>query len=298
MSSPGILITGTGFLSGYLRKKLEKNNCRIHFLSRTPVDSSSYRWDMKTRWIDPAAFENVHTIIHLAGASLADGRWTAERKKEIIDSRVNSAKLIYEKLKLSGHSIQTFISASAVGIYGDAGDEWISEDHSISPDFLGETCRLWESAARRFADLGIRVVILRIGVVLSGDGGALPVMARPVKLFAGAPLGSGNQFMSWIHIDDLCSIFLKAVEDGSMNGIYNAVAPNPVTNKEFMTKLASALHRPLWPFNVPAWLLKILLGEKSKIVLDGQRVSAQKLRDSGFTFNFSNLEQAIHDITD
>ena len=242
------------------------------------------------------AFQKTDTIIHLAGTGIADGRWTEKRKKEIIDSRVKSADLIFETLKANAHHVKTFISASAIGIYGDCKDEWIDETYPAAPDFLGETCKVWEAAANKFSTLGIRVVIFRIGIILAKDEGALPQMARPVKLFAGSPLGSGKQFMSWIHVTDLCRVFLKAVEEERMTGVYNAVAPNPVTHREFIKSLTKVLHRLFIPIPVPAFILRLILGEKAKIVLDGQRVSSKKIRDTGFRFQFEKAEDALKNI--
>jgi uncharacterized protein (TIGR01777 family) len=209
---------------------------------------------------------------------------------------VKSAALIFETLKANPHEIKTFISASAIGIYGDGGDEWVDEAHPASSDFLGETCKQWEAAANQFSEIGIRVVIIRIGIILSKDGGALPQMSRPIKIVGGSPLGSGKQFMSWIHIDDLGRIFLKAIEDEQMHGIYNAVAPDPVTNKEFIKLLTRTLHRPFFPMHVPSVMLKLILGEKAKMVLNGQRVSSVKIQGTGFEFQFNKLEDALNDV--
>ncbi len=298
MTSKKILITGgSGLLGNHLTELLLEKNHRVAILSRNKADNqNSFHWNVENKFIDPKAFEKTDTIIHLAGAGIADKRWTVKRKTEIIDSRVKSAELLFEKLKSTSHQVKIFISASAIGIYGDCGDEWMDETHSSTSDFLGETCTQWEASANKFSEIGIRVVILRIGIVLAKDGGALPQMAQPIKLLVGSPLGSGKQFMSWIQIDDLCSAFLKAVEDEKMIGVYNAVAPVPVTNKEFVKALAKVLNRPFLPIRVPGFVLKLILGEKAKIVLDGQRVSAKKIRDAGFRFQFEKVEDALNNI--
>jgi len=298
LSAQKILITGgSGFLGKHLIDRLAEKNCHVNILTRQKAAKfPEFYWSPEKNEIDLKAIDQVETIIHLAGANLGEGRWTATRKKEIIDSRVQSASLLFNSLSSISHSVKTFISASAIGIYGDTYDEWIDENHSPSDNFLSETCLQWESVANRFLEIGIRVVILRIGIVLSKDGGALPQLALPVKLFAGSPLGTGNQYMSWIHINDLGSVFLKAIEDKNMSGVYNAVAPNPVANKEFIKTLAHLFHRPVWPFAVPVFILKILLGEKSMIVLEGQRVTSKKIQDLGFKFQFENLEAALKNI--
>jgi uncharacterized protein (TIGR01777 family) len=232
-------------------------------------------------------------IINLAGANVADGKWTPERKKEIMESRTKSIRLLRDCLNQTNHHVKAFISAAAVGIYGDTGDRLVTEESSYADDFLAEVCKQWEAAAWEIHDLNIRTTIFRIGVVLSDKGGALPQIARPVKLLAGAPLGSGRQYMSWIHIDDLCRLFIRAIEDPHFQGVYNAVAPNPVTNEEFTKKLANVMHRPLTGLKVPAFGIKLLMGEMSEVVLEGQRVSANKVMQTGFTFEFSTLERAL-----
>jgi uncharacterized protein (TIGR01777 family) len=292
-----ILITGgTGLIGNHLRKLLSEKNYDVSVLSRSAGNKKSFQWSIENNFIDLSAFQKTGTIIHLAGTPLADGRWTEKRKKEIIDSRVKSAALIFETLKANPHEIKTFISASAIGIYGDSGDEWMDETHPASSDFLGETCKQWEAATNRFSELGIRVVVIRIGIILSKDGGALPQMSQPIKILGGSPLGSGKQFMSWIHIDDLGRIFLKAIEDERMHGVYNAVAPHPVTNKEFIKLLTRTLHRPFFPIRVPAFILKWILGEKAKMVLNGQRVSSKKIQGTDFKFQFEKLEGALNDV--
>ena len=298
VSTKNILITGgTGFLGSHLKKILAEKNYRVAVLSRSRMSSeNSFQWNVENKFIDPKALEETDTIIHLAGASLAEDRWTERRKKVIIDSRVKSAELLFEKLKNTSHHVTTFISASGIGFYGETHDQWVDESSAAGNDFPPQVCIAWEDAVKKIASLGIRVVIIRIGFVLAKDGGALPVLSKPVRWFIGSPLGSGKQFLSWIHVDDVCSIFLKALEDEKMNGVFNAVATNPVTQKEFMLALASNLRRILLPIHVPAWFLKMLLGEKSVLVLSGQRVSNKKLLDSGFQFQYLKLEDALSDI--
>jgi len=292
-----LLSGGSGLLGNKIREEFFKSGIQSAILSRNPSNNAdAFYWDPEKNKIDSNAFNGISTIIHLAGTSLAEGRWTAERKKKIIDSRVHSADLLFRQLKEKKHDVRTFISASAIGCYGNNGDREMNESADYANDFLGETCRQWENAARRFEQLDIRVIILRIGIVLSREGGALPPLALPVKLFAGAPIGSGKQYMSWIHIVDLARIFVHALENTEMKGVYNAVAPNPVRHKTFMKELAHTFHRPLWPFNVPGWIIKQLLGEKAILVLDGQNVSSEKVKASGFEFGFPELSPALKNI--
>ncbi len=298
MSSSNILITGgTGLLGNHLKKLFAEKNYHVNILSRNPGNTENvFLWNVEDKFIDTEVFKEAETIIHLAGTSIAEKRWTAKRKKEIIESRTTSTELLYEKLKTTPHRVKTFISASAIGIYGDMNDKWANEDQLPGTDFSANVCKQWEASVNRISELGIRVVILRIGIVLAKDGGALPQLALPVKLFVGSALGSGKQYVSWIHIDDLCNVFLKAMNDEKINGVYNAVAPDPVSNKAFTKALAKILHRPMWPVRVPSFILRMLLGEKAAIILTSQRVSSKKIISAGFNFQFKNLEDALENI--
>ena len=268
-------------------------------LSRTPAKNGhyrSFRWDPQAGTIDEAAVPYADYIINLAGSSVADGKWTDERKRDILSSRLGGLALLHRELaKGNGHRVQAFISASAIGIYGDAGAALLTEETPPAPadDFLADVSRQWEQAAAPVAALGIRTVIPRIGVVLSDQGGALVPIARPVKLGAGAPLGNGRQYISWIHIDDLCRLFIAMLEQEHYAGVYNAVAPTPVTNEAFTEILAEVLHRPLLLPKVPAFGLKLLMGEMSEIVLGSQRVSAEKVLGAGFAFEYPTLRAAL-----
>ena len=290
-----ILITGgSGFLGSHIFQHLQSKGFKVSTLGRKVNNSgSSYLWDIENKKMDPASLSDIGTIIHLAGAGIADKRWTNSYKKEIIDSRIKSTALLYDTLKSVPNSVHTVISASAIGYYGDTGDDWVEEDFHAPEDFLGETCREWEKASERFKELGIRVVIFRIGLVLDKSRGVLPAISLPVKLFVGAPLGTGKQYMSWIHREDLCRMFSFAVDEKKMQGVYNAVAPKPVTNDSFIKLTGKIIHRPIWPFNVPSFILKLILGEKAVIVLNGQRVSSEKIRMAGFNFIHTDLEKTL-----
>ena len=295
---PGkILITGgSGLIGMRLSEMLIDLGYEVAHLSRNPNKVSSYKtfkWDTDSGYIDDNAITYADYIINLAGASVADEKWTEERKKEIIKSRVDSINLLHSCLEKTQNHVKGFISASAIGIYGDSGDRLVSEESTYADDFLAEVCKAWEAAAWRMRDLNLRTVIFRLGIVLSTKGGALPQIAKPVKLMAGAALGSGKQYMSWIHIDDACRLFIRAIEDTHFEGVYNAVAPHPVTNEEFTKELAEVMHKPLVLPNVPAFALNLMMGEMSEVVLASQRVSANKVMQTGFTFEYNYLEEAL-----
>jgi len=258
----------------------------------------SFRWDPLHETIDETAVPYADYIINLAGSSVSGGKWTDERKKDITESRLSATNLLVSELKKGNHHVRAFLSASAIGIYGDSGSQLVNEETppAIPEDFLADVAHQWELAAQRVHQLGIRTAIMRIGIVLSDDGGALPAMAKPTKLGAGAQFGSGKQYMSWIHIDDLCRLFIQMLEEAAWQGTYNGVSPNPVTNKEFTETLAEVLHRPLVLPKVPAFGLKWVMGEMSEIILASQRVSAEKVLKQGFTFEFPQLEGALEAI--
>ena len=295
---PGkILITGgSGLIGTRLSEMLIDLGYEVAHLSRKPDKFSRYktfRWDIKENYIDDSAIMYADYIIHLAGANVGDRKWTDEVKQGIMRSHVEGTNLLYHALRRNMHHVKGFVAASAVGIYGNSGDQLMSEESIYGEDFLAEVCKAKEAAAWQVKELGLRTVILRLGIVLSLHGGALPQMARPVKMMAGAPLGSGKQIMSWIHMDDVCRIFIAAVEDTQFTGVYNAVAPHPVTNSEFTKELAETMHRPLVLPRVPAFAINMVFGEKSEVILGSQRVSANKLLKTGFTFEYSYLSDAL-----
>mgnify|MGYP001142539241 CR=1 FL=1 len=296
-----ILITGgNGLIGRHLSEKLKKKGYRVTTLSRSAKISNrqeQYFWDPENDRIDPEAVAGADYIIHLAGANLGEKRWSSRRKETIINSRVKTAELLFQEAAKNPLRLKVFISSSAIGYYGAITRETIfRESDPPSPDFLGETCRLWEESASRFEDEGIRTIVLRTGVVLTSRGGALAKMTPLVRFGLGSPLGSGQQYLPWIHIDDLCNIYIKAVEDISMKGVYNAVAPEIPTNRAFYRTLARVLKRPLLLSPVPAFLLKAVLGEMSVMLLEGSRVSPEKIISAGFDFRFPMLEGALFDL--
>jgi uncharacterized protein (TIGR01777 family) len=238
----------------------------------------------------------VDTIIHLAGAGIADERWTKSRKQLIIDSRVLSTRLLYKAIEETKAPVKTIISASAVGYYGDRADEILNENSSNGTGFLADCCQQWEKAVDEGLKFGVRLVKLRIGLVLSKHGGALAKLETPISLFLGAPLGSGKQWMPWIHVTDLLAIFEKAIDKKEFNGTYNACSPIPVTNFEFTKILAKTLFRPVWPVKVPEFILKAVLGEMSDVILISNHTTSQKLMDTGFKFRYAGLDEALKEI--
>jgi uncharacterized protein (TIGR01777 family) len=296
-----VLITGgTGLIGSHISKKLKEKGYTIAFLSRkrnTDGQIPVYFWDPDKNIIHPEAISGTDYIIHLAGAGIGDKRWTKKRRELISDSRIKTGELILRKFQESGKNLKAFISASGIGYYGTiTSDKIFNETDPPSDDFLGEVCRKWEEMADRFNEAGVRTVKLRTGVVLSDKGGALERLTNTVKMGIGSPLGSGRQYIPWIHIDDLCNLYLKAVEDPAMTGAWNAVAPEHTTNREFMRILAEVLGKPFFFPAVPSFVLKMLLGKMSGIILKGSRASAGKIISSGYKFEYPGLENALKNL--
>lgn len=295
-----VLITGASGLVGLrLTELLLSKKMEVVHVGRTKRDGSvpSFVWDVDKQQMDAKALAGVDTIVHLAGAGVADKRWTPTRKKEILDSRVQSTRLLYQILKEEKHSVKNIVSASAIGYYGfGLSDQLFTEERPPATDFLASVTTEWEKEVDAIRELEIRVVKIRIGIVLSNKGGALKEMARPIQFGVGAPLGTGQQVMSWIHIDDLCEMFCKAIQDRSLAGAYNGVAPNPVTNAELTKAIASILKKPLWLPNVPPFVLRLLVGEMADIVVNGSKVSAEKILATRFKFQYSQIDDALRNL--
>ncbi|UXP33735.1 TIGR01777 family oxidoreductase [Reichenbachiella agarivorans] len=296
-----VLITGgNGLVASHLTALLIAKGHTVRLLSRNHfkhLTAEVFEWDIRSGYIEEGALDGVEVIIHLAGAGVAEHKWTEKRKKEIYDSRIDSTRLFYEVLSKRKQKPATFICASAIGYYGyEPFSHWSKEDDAEGKDFLAEVTIDWEKEADKIADLGIRVVKPRIGLVLSSRGGALDKIAQPIKWCVGAALGSGNQICNWIHVDDLAAMIEYFMHNKATVGAYNAVGNDPVTNLRLTQLIASALRRPLWMPNVPEFVLKILLGEMAEIVLEGHHISNQKVIDSGFKFKFTSAEDAIKDI--
>eukprot|EP01132_Coremiostelium_polycephalum_P013954 gene13955-16971_t len=264
-----------------LLKTLLKRGHRVSVLSRKPLKIKGvtvYLWDVYKEKIDKNCLNGIDTIVHLA------------------ESRTKSAALLYKTILEQPNQVKSFISASAVGYYGDCGEEILTEESDNGYGFLASCCREWENAVDKGKTLSLRIVKLRTGFVLQKNQGGLAAMEKPIRFFAGAALGNGQQWVPWIHIIDMVRIYCYAIEQNLMMGSYNACAPYPVTNKTLTKSIAKNLHRPVWPFNVPESLLKTILGEMSIVALMSTNTSAQKLLDSGFTFNFTQLGTALKDI--
>lgn len=299
MPIKNILITGgTGLVGTALTEHLEKKGYEVAYFSRSGVKGQkSFLWDPLKGEIDLEGLKWAQAIVHLAGAGVADRRWDPEYKKLMKDSRVRSLELMREKMLENDLSVEVLVSGSAIGYYGyDSGSVWKTENSRFGDDFLATLTKDWERAADGFTDIAGRITKIRIGIVLSSEGGSLKEMSKPVRLGAGAALGSGDQYVSWIHIDDLAAIFIKAIEDDAFAGTYNAVAPEPVTNKELMKSIAKTLGKPFFLPNVPGFVLKIMLGEFAASVLGSSRVSAEKILKSGFEFEYTKLEPALKDL--
>ncbi len=292
-----ILITGgSGLVGKQITGLLEKKGYEVAWLSRNPekYKQKSFSWDVEKQTIDPDALKWADGIIHLAGEGVADKRWTAERKKAILQSRTQSTLLLKHAIEKSEKKPQVFVSASAVGYYGfNTGDVLMDENGKAGNDFLAQVVNAWENEVEKITEIGIRTVMLRIGIVLDKRGGALPEMLKPP---IAAPLGDGQQWMSWIAIDDLARIFLFALENKEMNGVYNAVGPNPATNAELTKAAAKRVGKIFVGIGVPGFALKIVLGDMAQMVLGGNRVSAKKIQKEGFEFKYPVLEEALEKI--
>lgn len=299
-SNKNVLITGaSGLVGNRLTQLLLEKKYKVSHLVRKKSgrkDVDEYLWNPYKGEIDEFALTNAHAVIHLAGAGIADKPWTEERKKEIINSRVNSSKLLVETIKASTNKPVTVISASAVGYYGLTPRALPLKETDVPGNgFLSECCIKWEEAVSEVKDSVDNFSVLRIGVVLTEKGGALPKIAMPVKWGVGSPLGSGKQIVSWIHIDDLCNMFIYCMEN-KLSGIFNAVAPEISTNTDLTKIVAGSLKRPVFLPNVPGIIIKLLFGELSSLVLEGAAVSADKISSVGFKFQHNNLKSAINEI--
>jgi uncharacterized protein (TIGR01777 family) len=295
-----ILITGaTGLVGKALVKECLSKGFNIHYLTTSKSKISSkknykgFYWNPQLDQIDPKCFEGVSTVINLAGSSIAQ-RWTKVSKSTILSSRKNALELLHSTIETHKFPIKHVISASAIGIYPDSKTRYYKEDfQGTDASFLRTVVRSWEGALKSFKSLGVLTTALRIGIVLDANEGALPKISGPIKGYLGSALGSGEQWQSWIHIDDLVSIFLFILES-DIEGVFNAVAPNPVQQKDFVKSVAKVLKRPLFFPNVPEIILNFALGEMSAIVLESQRVSAQKIQNLGFDYKYHELDAALN----
>ena len=297
-----VLITGaTGMIGNKLVALLLQNNIEIHYLttSKGKIQNKSnytgFYWNLDEGYIDPNCLQGVDAIIHLAGATVSK-RWTNNYKQEIIESRVLSSALLYSCIKNNPNDVKQLISASAIGIYPDSLTELYTEDNPSSDDsFLGNVVVKWEESVDVFKVLNLKVTKIRIGLVLSNKGGALMEMLKPIKIGLGSPFGSGKQMQSWIHIDDLVEIFYFVLKN-QKEGIFNAVAPNPITNTELTQAIAKTLGKPLFMPNVPKFMMKLILGEMHQLLFSSQKVSSKKIEQNGFQFQFKEIHTALDDL--
>jgi len=290
-----ILITGgTGLVGRRITAQLERKGYQVGWLSRSAQARTHFLWDVAQQTIDSQAMEWADAIIHLAGEGVAEKRWTAVRKKSILDSRTHSTQLLHTSIQQAEKKPLAFISASAIGFYGfQTGATLVEESSPAGTDFLADVVVAWEQEVKKIEALAVRCVLLRIGIVLDAKGGALGEMLKPP---VAAPLGSGDQWMSWIHVEDLARLFVFALEKTTLQGIYNAVGPNPATNQQLTKEAAAAKGKPYVGIGVPGFALKLVLGEMAAMVLGGNRVSSQKIQKAGFEFEFPELKKALKDI--
>lgn len=292
-----ILITGgAGLIGSVLSEMLEQKGCEVAHLSRTKKKNArfkTYQWDLEKNFIEEEALNNVSFIIHLAGEGIAAKRWTDSQKKEILNSRVKGPKLLFQKIKEKNIQLEGFFSASGINYYGSKTTETIfTEEDSPAQEFISDVVVEWEKAAFQFSEF-CRVAAFRFGLVLDPIHGGLAKMIKPVKYYIGSPLGTGKQWMPWIHAHDAASCFLFAIENNSCTGVYNAIASEHVNNRTFVKTLGKVLHRPVFFPRVPAFLLRWMFGELSVLVLEGSRASNKKLIDAGFVFRYEKLEEAL-----
>ncbi len=306
-----VLITGgTGMIGKRLSQLLIEKGYEVTIMSRQASKAngesskvSFANWDIANQTIDKEAIAKADYIIHLAGAGVADKRWSTKRKQEIVNSRTKSSELIVKALTEIPNHITSVVSTSAIGWYGPdteiSRNQGFTEEMEADDAFLGETCRLWEKSIEPVTQLGKRLVKLRVGIVLSNNGGAFVEFKKPLKAGVATILGNGQQVISWIHVDDLCRMFLFAIENQAMQGVYNAVAPHPVTNEKLTLALAKKIRASFYiPLYVPAWLLNIILGEMSIEVLKSATVSCRKLAHTDFNFLYPTIDKALEKLVD
>lgn len=297
-----ILITGaTGLIGSEIVRQYHNKGIGINYLTtakdkiQKQENYLGFFWDPAKGEIDLESLEGVGAIIHLGGSSIFK-LWTQKNKKKIVRSRVEGAELLFRSLENNEHTVGQFVSASGISVYPSSCNKLYFEDEDkVADTFLGKLVTEWEAAADRFSELGLRVAKIRTGIVLSEKGGALAQMQRPIKYGVGSPLGSGKQWQSWIHLEDLARIYLYVIENG-LQGVYNATAPDPVTNKELMGEIAKLEGKKMWLPNVPAFAMKLVMGEMASIALESQLVASRKIQKAGFSFNFVNIGKTLKDL--
>ena len=301
-----VLITGgTGMVGTSLTELLLSKGYQVIILTRKPqasnVPNLTYAvWDIAKGYIDPLAIGKADTIVHLAGAGVADKRWSKKRKQEIVDSRVMSGALIVKYLTEIPHQVKAVVAASAIGWYGPDTAQSLQhgfvETDPVDDAFLGDTCKRWEESVKPLETLGIKLVSLRIGIVLNKQRGALAEFIKPAQFGLATIFGTGSQMVSWIHYKDLCKMILFGIESASLKGIYNAVSPDPISNKDLIIAITKKLRGFYLPIPVPAFVLKIMLGEMSIEILKSAKVSSNKIQEADFKFDYPTLDSALNDL--
>lgn len=290
-----LIAGGSGLVGSRLTEMLIAKGYTVQHLSRSKGKSNTetYRWDADKFQVDEKAFDGVDVVINLAGTGIADKAWSKARMDDIINSRVNATKTIHDFLTTHTHQVSTYIGASAIGIYGNLTKENLTEnDVSNEKDFMVDCCKLWEEQHLAIASTGIRIAIVRIGIVLSPKGGALKEMLKPFDFFTGAYFGDGSMMTSWIHIDDLCNQFIYSIEQENVRGTYNGVAPIPVSNKALIKAIA-IIKKTLFIMPVPRFMLHLILGKRSVVVFQSLHVSSRKIEQAGFAFMFKDVNSAL-----
>lgn len=291
-----LIAGGSGLIGRQLTCWLLEQNIEVVWLSQRMLTNKPcpvFLWKSESNYIDPKAFEGVDTVINLAGTNIGEKRWTTKRKQQILQSRIDSINTLYNFLSDNNHTVKKIISISAIGIYGHSSQKNISEtDNCIRNDFLSETAKKWELAAEQFSNAGLQLVLIRTGIVLSNHGGALKEFLKPFRFCLGVTFGNGLMYESWIHIDDLCQMIVFILKN-NLTGVYNAVAPNPVTNKELIEAI-SLVKKPIFNFPLPEMVLKLVLGEMASMLLISQHVSSEKIRSAGFNFSYKKIGDALN----
>ena len=295
-----VIAGGTGFIGRHVSQLLIHEGHSVILLSRhtpdgkhlTNIHARHIQWDGRTQGSWAQECEGADVVINFSGAPIADSRWTAKRKQELIDSRVQSTKALLQAISSWSNKPHTFITASGIGFYGDRGGELVNESSAPGEGFLQKLCQAWEGAAMEGEALGLRVIPIRIGMVLGPDGGALSKMTLPFRMFLGGPILPGSQFVSWIHREDLARLILFLITNSSVKGPINAVAPEAVTMQDFCRTLGKAMNRPSW-FPVPEFMLRIALGELATMLTTGQRVHPLKALEAGFSYSYATLPTAL-----
>lgn len=297
-----VLVTGaSGLVGSRLLQMLNAKGYVIRTLGRKKqkpqnTNTQSFVWDVEAGYIEEGALEGVDAIIHLAGAGVADSKWTAARKREILDSRVQSTQLLFHTLQKMNHHIQVIVSASAVGYYGDCGPRVVTEVHPVADTYLADVCKQWEDNVARFSTLGIREVRCRIGIVLAKNGGALPELTKTLPLGVAGYFAKADLYYPWIHLDDVCGIMIHALENENMKGAYNTTSDNPVVLKDLMSAILQAKNSKALLLPAPPFALQMAMGEMADMLLSSQRCTAKKVMEAGYRFYYPDLKQALQQI--